>query len=47
MSLYYRKGDTEKAAEQYHILERSLRETLNIAPSPETVSLYKQITGQS
>ncbi len=45
MALYLKQGDKTRAAAQYAILERSLKETLNIAPSPETVALYKQITG--
>lgn len=47
MDLYYAQGNNEKAIEQYQLLERSLRETLNIAPSPETQNLYKLITGAS
>lgn len=47
MDLYYGQGDNEKAIEQYRLLERSLRESLNIAPSPETQNLYKLITGAS
>lgn len=45
MELYYRQGQLEKAMQQFRELEKSLRETLNIAPSPETVNLYKLITG--
>ena len=45
MQLYFQKGDKAKAAAQFVILERSLKQTLNIAPSPETVALYKEITG--
>lgn len=45
MALYLQQGNKDKAAAQYTILERSLKETLNIAPSPETIALYKEITG--
>ncbi len=46
MELYYQQGKTAEAIRQYERLERSLRETLNIAPLPETTNLYKLITGQ-
>ncbi len=47
MELYYQQGQTNEAIRQYERLERSLRETLNISPSPETTNLYKLITGEA
>ncbi len=44
MSLYFGRGDREKAVQQYRLLERSLSETLHITPSQETVALYQRIT---
>jgi DNA-binding SARP family transcriptional activator len=46
MELHYQRGETDKAVAQFRQLERSLRDTLNITPSPETVRLYNLITGQ-
>jgi DNA-binding SARP family transcriptional activator len=46
MELYYQQGKSAEAIQQYHLLEKSLRDALNIAPSPETTHLYKLITGQ-
>ncbi len=45
MELYHQRGENDKAIEQFRLLEKSLRDTLNIAPSPETLNLYKLITG--
>ncbi|GAB4573902.1 MAG: hypothetical protein Kow0077_17810 [Anaerolineae bacterium] len=43
MNLFFQKGEKEKALEQFAVLERSLKSTLNISPSPETVELYNKI----
>jgi DNA-binding SARP family transcriptional activator len=47
MSIYHTKGEADKAVAQYRQLERILRRTLNIKPSPATVLLYNMITGQN
>ncbi|MBN1966361.1 MAG: bacterial transcriptional activator domain-containing protein [Anaerolineae bacterium] len=45
MDLYYRQGRMDEAVQQFRALENTLRATLNISPSPETVNLYKLIVG--
>ncbi len=46
MELHYQQGNIDGAVAQFRQLERSLRETLNIGPSPETLKLYNLITGK-
>lgn len=43
MRLYARLGRRSEAVEHYHKLEADLKETLKIAPSPETRALYEEI----
>lgn len=45
MELYHQQGKVEEAVAQYQKLEKALRETLGILPSPETVSLFEKIKG--
>ena len=45
MELHFQQGQAEKAVAQFRQLERSLHDTLNITPSPETIRLYNLITG--
>ncbi len=47
MELYYKQGNSEAAIKQYRALEKSLRDMLNITPSPETIDLFKAISGAS
>ena len=46
MTIYDSLGQKNKAIEQYHILEETLKRTLNIAPSKTTRTLYKLIIGE-
>jgi DNA-binding SARP family transcriptional activator len=46
MELHFQQGQTEQAVNQFRRLERSLRDGLNIEPSPETVKLYQLIVGE-
>jgi DNA-binding SARP family transcriptional activator len=43
MHLYARMGTADQAVRQFHICEDALRRELDLAPQPETVSLYDQI----
>ena len=45
MELHFQQGQADKAVAEFRQLERSLHDTLNISPSPETVRLYNLITG--
>jgi DNA-binding SARP family transcriptional activator len=43
MRLYARMGTSDQAVRQFHICEEALRQELDLAPQPETVSLYNAI----
>jgi DNA-binding SARP family transcriptional activator len=43
MRLYARMGTADQAVRQFHLCEDVLRRELDLAPQPETVSLYDQI----
>jgi DNA-binding SARP family transcriptional activator len=43
MRLYVRMGTADQAVRQFHVCEQVLRQELDLAPQPETVSLYDAI----
>jgi DNA-binding SARP family transcriptional activator len=43
MRLYARMGTPDQAVRQFHLCEEALRRELDLAPQPETVSLYDEI----
>ena len=43
MRLYARMGTPDQAVRQFHVCEEALRRELDLAPQPETVSLYGAI----
>ena len=43
MRLYVRMGAADRAVRQFHVCEEALRRELDLAPQPETVSLYDAI----
>jgi DNA-binding SARP family transcriptional activator len=45
MELHFQQGNTQAAVQQFQSLEKSLKQSLGITPSAETVNLYKLITG--
>jgi DNA-binding SARP family transcriptional activator len=45
MRLYARMGTADQAVRQFHICDDVLRRELDLAPQPETVSLYDEILG--
>jgi DNA-binding SARP family transcriptional activator len=45
MSLYKEQGNVQMAVKQYQTLEQTLKNTLGIAPSKATQSLYRTIVG--
>lgn len=45
MRLYARMGMPDQAVRQFHLCEQVLRRELDLAPQPETVSLYDAIRG--
>ena len=42
MAIYYQQGRRDAVADQYHMLERILKENLNIRPSQETRETYQK-----
>lgn len=42
MAIYYKQGRRDAVADQYHMLERILKENLNIRPSQETRETYQR-----
>lgn len=47
MSVYHELGDVDAVVNQYKILEKALKSSLNIKPSQATQLFYREITGKN